>query len=614
LGAVKERRPIAGVLLVSLGAALLATVFAGAGLLDRFETPTIDLRFRLQRHGTIDPRILMVDVDQHTLDTLGWPVPRENYALLLSAAAHAKATGAMFDMEFVDPAPDPLSDQAFAATLPSLPVVLGEELAIPTDRAPGWPRATSAHQPLAAFAKLSTQAHVQADNMPDGVFRRVPLMVWNGEVATEALGVAGARLLDPGLGAPKMVGTTLELGGRTLPLDRQGLLAIDFRPIPQEQRVSLVDLIGDLQNQPEALDRRLAGKLLLIGYEARSVGDHGAVPLKHDVPLMNVHAAVIDTLLHHASLRIAPVPVTFLLALLVAFSITFAATRLSAVGGALSSLGILFAHALGVAVAFWSGRVELTFTAPLLAGVGAYATTMLSVRREHEAQVKQIRAAFEKYVAPSVLGRILEDPSALNVAGKQAELAILFSDVQGYTSMSNRLPPEQVLNLLREYLDVMSKIILEHEGTIDKIMGDGILAFFGDPIPSANPSVLAVRCGLAMQTAMRALAAKWAAQGYGELKIRVGIATGSVYVGNIGSSDHLEYTVIGPTVNLAARLESNAPAGGVLVADATRAQCGDTYAFEHVTGLKLKGFGADCEAYLCLGLAGMVHAQRSAAS
>jgi class 3 adenylate cyclase len=154
---------------------------------------------------------------------------------------------------------------------------------------------------------------------------------------------------------------------------------------------------------------------------------------------------------------------------------------------------------------------------------------------------------------------------------------------------------------LRTYLDVMSRILLEHEGTIDKIMGDGILAFFGDPIPSENPSRQAVACGLAMQEAMTALSARWAQEGYGQLKIRVGVATGRVYVGNIGSSDHLEYTVIGPTVNLAARLESNAPAGGVLVAEPTMKACEADFDFERVTGLTLKGFGTDLEAFVCKG-------------
>ena len=601
MGALKQLARHKGPLGIALGAALVATLLGASGALDRLETPTVDVRFRLERQGPIDPRIQLVEVDQPTIDALGWPVPREYFALLLEAAKSARAKGVLFDIEFVDPAPNPTSDRAFEAALADMPAVLAEELDVPFDQPQGWPRASDGHPPLAALAHAADLAHVQTNNKPDGVVRRVPLFVRSGDRKVPALGLAGARLLAPNLAAPEGDPGRVRYGGRALPVDAYGLVAVDFRPIPQDHRISLLQVLSLLKTDPAELTRRLSDALLVVGYSAVSVGDRGAVPLKTNVPLMDVHAHLVDTLVHGRALRIATTGENFLCALALALLIALGCPRLSATTGALAFVGALAGVAALVGLVFWEGRLELWLVAPSIAGIGSYAGSLVGLRRTNEHQVRQIRAAFEKYVAPSILNRILEDPSALNVAGKQANLAILFSDVQGYTSLSNRLPPEQVLGLLRTYLDVMSRILLEHEATIDKIMGDGILAFFGDPIASENPSVQAVRCGLAMQEAMKSLSQRWAAEGHGELKIRVGIATGTVYVGNIGSSDHLEYTVIGPTVNLAARLESNAPAGGVLVSEDTMRACERHFGFEHVTGLKLKGFGADCEAFLCRG-------------
>lgn len=600
MGALKAA--LKGPLGVALCVAALASAGEGLGLFSRVEAASMDWRYRQQREGTVDPRLLMVDVDQPTLDALGWPVPREYFALLLGAAAKAGAKGAIFDVEFMDPAANPVSDAALEASLPLLPVVLAEELAVSAEaEGKGWPEALEAHPPLAALASHATLAHIQVDSAPDGVARRVPLLVRHGDALVPSLGLAGARLLRPGLGAPSLSGTTLALGSVRFPVDARGFVSPDFRPIPAAQRMSLVDLLAQLKADPAALLARLKGKLLVVGYSAASVGDRGPTPLSPNAPLMNVHAQTVDTLVNGRALRVAPPWLNFLLAFLVAWAIAWAPARFSIWVGALLSVGILGAFTVGAGLAFWKGRVALALASPVVAGVAAFAAIQLRVRRKDEEQVRQIRQAFGKYVAPSILNRIVEDPSALNVAGKEAELAILFSDVQGYTSLSNRLPPQQVLSLLRTYLDVMSRILLEHEGTIDKIMGDGILAFFGDPIPSENPSRQAVACGLAMQEAMATLSARWAEEGYGQLKIRVGVATGRVYVGNIGSSDHLEYTVIGPTVNLAARLESNAPAGGVLVAEPTMRACEAHFDFERVTGLTLKGFGTDQEGFVCKG-------------
>jgi class 3 adenylate cyclase len=213
---------------------------------------------------------------------------------------------------------------------------------------------------------------------------------------------------------------------------------------------------------------------------------------------------------------------------------------------------------------------------------------------------------FSRYVAPHVLEQVMKNPDAVDIRGHKRELTLLFSDIKGYTTLSNTLPPDQIVELLCTYLDTMVGILLEHEGTVDKIMGDGIMAFFGDPITREDHSLRCVKAALAMQRATQKLGERWVERGLSPLQVRIGIATGEVFVGTIGSRDHLEYTAIGRPVNLASRLEGKAPPGGVLVSKETWALIEPHVEGREVRGLDLKGYSAGYNAWQVLGLKGEV--------
>jgi class 3 adenylate cyclase len=223
------------------------------------------------------------------------------------------------------------------------------------------------------------------------------------------------------------------------------------------------------------------------------------------------------------------------------------------------------------------------------------------IAQEREQRI--LKDAFGAYVSGPMLQRILEAPdSHLALGGARKNLTVLFSDIQGYTGLSNQLPPEEVITLLREYLAEMTQLVCDAGGRIDKIMGDGIMAVFGDPVADPDHAGSAVKVALAMQRTMRGLREKWAGSGRAELAIRIGIATGDVFVGNIGSKRaKLEYTALGPTVNLASRLEGKAPPGGVLISKETQAACQAHFELQPVHGLTLKGYDAAYEAFLVLG-------------
>jgi class 3 adenylate cyclase len=207
-------------------------------------------------------------------------------------------------------------------------------------------------------------------------------------------------------------------------------------------------------------------------------------------------------------------------------------------------------------------------------------------------------------VAPHSLAKVLARPASVDIRGHRRTLTLLVSDIKGYTTLSNTLQPDEIVELLCTYLDTMVDILLKHEGTVDKIMGDGIMAFFGDPLPHEDHAYRCILAALAMQSATAKLGEKWVARGLSPLQVRIGVATGEVFVGSIGSRQHLEYTAIGRPVNLAARLEGKAPPGGVLISAETWELVKGKVTAREVRGLDLKGYTAGYDAWLVTGLVG----------
>ena len=240
--------------------------------------------------------------------------------------------------------------------------------------------------------------------------------------------------------------------------------------------------------------------------------------------------------------------------------------------------------------------------APLLAGLGAFAgaLTLRHSLRAHDRQL--LRSAFGSSLEPAMLERVLARPDQyLSFGGAKKNLSILVCDIKGYTGVANEVSAGQVVQLLREFLEAMTRVVKKHEGRVDKILGDGLVAVFGDPIPNDNHAVSAVTVGMQLLQEVGRLQHRWAGEGMKGIAIRLGVATGEVFVGNIGAPEKIEYTVLGPTVNLASRLEGRAPPGGMLVAEETYQACRQTFSFRAVQGLALRGFQDSYQGWLFIG-------------
>jgi class 3 adenylate cyclase len=213
-----------------------------------------------------------------------------------------------------------------------------------------------------------------------------------------------------------------------------------------------------------------------------------------------------------------------------------------------------------------------------------------------------IKGAFSKYVTKSVVDRILEHKDGLKLGGEKKIVTIFFSDIRGFTPMSEALSAEQVVHILNEYFTAMTTIIFKYEGTLDKFMGDAIMAVFGAPIDQPDHAERAVLAAVDMSEKMKELQAKWRMEGKKEVNIGIGINTGEVVVGNIGSNERMEYTAIGDNVNLTQRLESVAEKGQILISAATYERVKDRVEAVMLDPLKVKGKTDKVLAYSVTGL------------
>jgi adenylate cyclase len=256
-------------------------------------------------------------------------------------------------------------------------------------------------------------------------------------------------------------------------------------------------------------------------------------------------------------------------------------------------LGLLYVDNLTSANSFSDEDLQFLVAFSGLAAVGIR-NSLYAVQLQREAMV---RSNFERYFAPNVAAEIVQQNEAVKLGGERRPLTILFSDIRGFTTLSESMPPEEIARLLTDYFSEMVEIVFEHGGTLDKFIGDAIMALWGAPIAHEDDPDRALGAAIAMQRAVVQLNAKWAETGRPPIGIGIGINFGEAFAGNIGSHRRLEYTVIGDAVNTAARLCKDAEAGEILVGTAFRAAVRGQELFEPAVEMSLRGKSAAVEVW-----------------
>jgi adenylate cyclase len=371
---------------------------------------------------------------------------------------------------------------------------------------------------------------------------------------------------------------------------------INDREVPTFVQHSFYDLFrAEVQIQREetpSIDPAIfKDKIVVVGASASGTYDVFATPVGGAVPGAHIHANAIDALLRARTLR--PLPM-----IPGGLALTLAGALIVGVGGAVVSPWMLSAIAAIVsAVTLWAsirwfdGGLWTPLVQPLMA-IGVAFVGQLAWQYFVEGREKrQVKRLFSRYVPKDVYEQLLEDPDKAALGGRRRTMTVLFSDVRGFTAMSEKATPEDVVRQLNEYFSRMVQVLFDHRGTLDKFVGDMVMGLFGAPLDDEDHAEHAVQAALAMTRALDDLNAGWAAAGRPVLDIGIGISTGDMVAGNIGSDTIMSYTVIGDTVNLGARLESLNKEYGtrIIISDATRAALKGRYDIRPLGEVTVKG-------------------------
>ena len=428
---------------------------------------------------------------------------------------------------------------------------------------------------------------------PDGAIRSVPLVVSYQDDLYAPLSLAILqRYLDDAplqltLGNHGIV--HLALGAIRLPVDDYGRLRLNFRgPAKTFPYYSFVDVVSG--QVPLA---KFQDKIVLVGASAVGIYDIRVTPFSAIFPGVEVHANVIDNILRGDFLW-APtglVNPTALLLIVLALLMCWLQPRVRPWFGLLL-LALLIFVALSINFYLFTRRQIYLQTTYVLSGLSMTYVIVAFLRfLAEERERKRIRAAFQNYVAPEVVNTMLQHPEKLKLGGEKREMTVLFSDIRGFTTLSEQMEPEVLVHLLHSYLNPMTEIVFQHRGTMDKYIGDAIMAIYGAPLPLPDHAVRACETALDMLATLTRLWEDWRAAGLPELKIGIGINSGPMTVGNMGSERLFDYTVIGDNVNLASRLEGLNKYYGtaILISEATQKLLPATFILREVDRVRVKG-------------------------
>ena len=390
----------------------------------------------------------------------------------------------------------------------------------------------------------------------DGVLRRyIPYgLDADGNLVYGLAIEAVARYLGTTLPSTILPGGDVPLGDDTVIAINHGNFQVNF-PGPPGTHITVN--AGDVLDGRTDYSKTLAGKIVFVGVSDPSAEDLVTTPFSGAERMAGVefHASAASTILSDAQISTTPrYQVLFIIFVMVLVAVAlgrFMRPAIGILGAVVAAAGLLAVWS----VSFSFGDYALPVAGPLAALVIAYAIAIADRVRIEQLNILQARSMLSRYLPNGVVKELLNDPVAAQLGAKRAEVTILFADIRGFTAISEKLEPEVVVGMLNEYLTVMTEIIFEYEGTIDKFEGDAILAFFGAPQAHDNDPERAVRTALEMRSQLDGLQGRWQELTKTSLKIGIGINCGAVMVGNIGSERRMDYTVIGDAVNLAARLQ-----------------------------------------------------------
>jgi adenylate cyclase len=617
-----------------------------AGLGSRLEWALYDLRMAASApQAPPDDDILIVDISQTSLDhyvktdpNLRWPWPYMFHGHIVRAARAGGARAVLFDVSFEGASMraeddeellraaieehggvalavirkefDPAGDEGLEPIAPFLVPLVSEGFEPPL---PTANRFAPINPELAGAARAL--GDVVFGNDADGILRSYPLLTRTPRGHLPSLALAGLLVAE---GARELRWTPdgrLVAGSRSVAADADGSLRLryygrqrTFRHLPADHAVAAgLDLA---RGRPPSIDLSIfRGRIVLVGATAPALFDFTSVPTARTFPGVEVHATALANMMHGHRIARAP-------------ALTLAAILFFACAAPL-----LFVHrrptwiaaAFAIVLALWIGAIFFAFArgvwihaaAPSAVLAGALVASLGANYLTEGRQRRLVKSIFEKYVSPRVVERLVEHPELVRLGGERRTLTCFFLDLEGFTGMSEALPPERVVETANRYLNAATLEIWKTEGTVDKYVADAIVAFWGAPEPLPDHARRACEAAWRVRQAVAEVAAVDEREGRKPLRARIGLNTGEVVVGNVGAERQFNYTVMGDEVNLASRLEgANKLFGtGIILSERTIREAGEGIVAREVGSVRVLGRQRAIRVYELLGLAGEAPAE-----
>lgn len=512
--------------------------------LENLEGKFMDLRFSLRGNRKTTGNILLVAIDDPSFREINvrWPWPRDLIARGISALAEGGAKTIALDIALSEESGNPGEDLTLKETMER-----AGNLVLPTKfeitRRQGFLH-TYYNEPIELFRSAGEpMGYINLYQDPDGTVRRVIVSQdFNGPIYYPFALESAAHFLDSSPGELILPHST----GNSMLINYAG-------PGGTFETKSFYSIVnGDFKRE------EIANKLVIIGATFKEAHDRIKTPFFQGDGMagMEVHGNIMDTLLSDEFLTYPPRAVTLSLLLLVTIAASLAFSRLKPFPSAGITVLFLILLFSAAQLLFTQRGLVIELAAPFTAVILLFLAMLLFHYLIEEKSNRYVRTLFSRFVSPQVVDKILTTPEGVALGGEIREVTLFFSDIRGFTTLSEQLPPEEVVLLLNRYFEAMSEIIFSKEGTLNKFIGDAIMAFYGAPIRQPDSAIRAVTAALEMRTRLAELNREWEEENRGPLRIGMGIHKGRVLVGNIGSSKQMEYTVIGDDVNVASRIES----------------------------------------------------------
>jgi adenylate cyclase len=614
----------------------------GTNIFQSMERRSLDMLMRFRGERPNAENVIMIKIDDYTDKQIGWPIPRDQYGAVMTLLSNSGAKAVALDVfltakQDVDSTENALliqylshAQNTYQVIGPFIPsktereqisrknvdsaayYVIGR-FGIPAPREHHFPRAPFINDfPFSELADVSTGVgHALLIPDEDGVIRSMPLYI---EYAGRLYPSIGFALAIQTLNIdPKQVrfedtdeGTIVTAGSLVIHTGLWGEVLINYigknESLPS---ISFYDVLVAAKERNKKFFEQFKEKVCIIGPTIRSIGDYYATPFDESSAGFLTHANMYDMVVTNSFLTPAPSWLQFIILLLITLAVGFMTHTRNMKIGILTLVAITFLFLICAIIAFNTAHLWFNMAAPLSSLLICFVTTVAYKAATEGHQRKLITSMFGTYVDSNVVRILINNPSLAKLGGEKHEITILFTDIKGFSSISEKVSEDVLVKLLNIYFTDMTNVVLANGGAVDKFIGDSIMAFWGAPLPDSDSAYHACMTAVLMQSQLDKLQTRLIKIGGIGIQQRIGVNTGLCIVGNMGSEQKKNYTVTGDPVNLASRLEGvNKQYGtGILISEFTQKKVGKRMVTRLVDRVQVVGKSEPVQIFELIGIA-----------